>query len=213
MNLFFLDRNPMSAALMHNRTHVNKMLTETCQMLSTAHHILDGQEKIVTTITKNGQIRKRKTMVCERKKDLIYKAGHHNHPMAIWIRSSDEHYRWAHELAVSLAFIYNLYRNKVHGCERIGVLDNLKVLPDNINYAGWHSVPLCMNDFHKTTSDEVEAYRNLYLAEKLFDGWYDQIPSWVLSHMSESELYSHIEKNYERTFKRSWNNRNLVESY
>ena len=44
MNLFYLHKNPITAAQMHCDQHVVKMLVETAQMLSTAHRVLDGEK-------------------------------------------------------------------------------------------------------------------------------------------------------------------------
>ena len=43
MNIFVLDENPYLAAQYHNNKHVVKMILETAQLLSTAHHVLDGE--------------------------------------------------------------------------------------------------------------------------------------------------------------------------
>jgi len=42
MNVFYLDRNPITAAQMHCDKHVVKMILEYAQLLSTAHRLLDG---------------------------------------------------------------------------------------------------------------------------------------------------------------------------
>lgn len=43
MNLFVLDINPKKAAAFHSDKHCIKMILETAQMLSTAHHVLDKE--------------------------------------------------------------------------------------------------------------------------------------------------------------------------
>ena len=42
MNIFILDKNPITAAQMLCDRHVPKMIVESGQMLSTAHRLLDG---------------------------------------------------------------------------------------------------------------------------------------------------------------------------
>lgn len=42
MNIFVLDEQPEIAAQMMCDKHVVKMIVESCQLLSTAHHVLDG---------------------------------------------------------------------------------------------------------------------------------------------------------------------------
>ena len=44
MNAFGLDRNYTVAAMLHNDKHVVKMNIEYCQLMSTAHRVLDGEE-------------------------------------------------------------------------------------------------------------------------------------------------------------------------
>jgi hypothetical protein len=65
MNIFYTNENPIIAAQDHCLVHQNKMIIEYAQLLSSAHHILDGEYAI----------------------DGIYKATHKNHPSAIWVRS------------------------------------------------------------------------------------------------------------------------------
>jgi len=44
VNIFYLDREPLSAARAHCDKHCVKMILETAQLLSTAHRELDGDE-------------------------------------------------------------------------------------------------------------------------------------------------------------------------
>ena len=44
MNIFVLDNDPIKAAEYSCDKHVVKMIVESCQMLSSAHRVLDGQE-------------------------------------------------------------------------------------------------------------------------------------------------------------------------
>ena len=43
MNVFYLDKDPVVCAEMHNDKHVVKMLVEYAQLMSTAHRIIDGE--------------------------------------------------------------------------------------------------------------------------------------------------------------------------
>ena len=43
MNIFYLHRDPHEAARLQCDRHVVKMILETAQLLSTAHHELDGE--------------------------------------------------------------------------------------------------------------------------------------------------------------------------
>ena len=43
MNIFLLSENPYEAAVQQCDKHIVKMVTESAQMLSTAHRLLDGE--------------------------------------------------------------------------------------------------------------------------------------------------------------------------
>ena len=77
MNLFYLDLDPKLAARAHNDRHVVKMILETAQLLSTAHHFLDGPETARSRVP------------------AILRPTHVNHPCALWIRASSSNYAWA----------------------------------------------------------------------------------------------------------------------
>ena len=48
MNIFALHQDPVQAAQWHVDDHVNKMIIESAQMLSTAHRLFDGTPVEVT---------------------------------------------------------------------------------------------------------------------------------------------------------------------
>lgn len=74
MNIFFLHWIPAICASFHVNTHVNKMVTETAQLLSSA--MPESQRP--------------------------YKLTHYNHPCAVWARESKSNWRWLHSLGVAL---------------------------------------------------------------------------------------------------------------
>lgn len=88
MNIFVTDTRPIICAEQHCDVHLRKMIVETAQLLSTAHHELDG--KIVG-----------------------YKPTHKNHPSAVWVRSDYKNYRWTFALLYFLTKEY-LYRFGKH---------------------------------------------------------------------------------------------------
>lgn len=157
MNIFYLDKDPRLAAQYHNNKHVVKMILETAQLLSTAHHMLDGSN------TPQG----------------IYKPTHKNHPSAIWIRSGVDQYRWGFDLFGFLIDEFHYRYMKPHACERlIPILINN---PINIDYdAPWTEPPQCMPDECRVEENAVEAYRNYYIAHKshLASWSVRNIPSW-----------------------------------
>lgn len=149
MNIFFLDRSPATAARMHCDRHVVKMIVESAQLLSTAHHLLDGA-----------------TLARSRFPDLL-KPTHVNHPCALWVRQSREHYDWLGELMSELCDEYHRrYGPNVHAYRRSRLDFRLRgKRPLNIPLQGWHEPPLCMPGQYKR-SDAVEAYRLYYAGEK-----------------------------------------------
>ena len=88
MNIFVVDCDPATSARMLCDSHVVKMILESCQLLSTAHHVLDGDPLEVNT----GK-RRYTTHICTKKN--ICKAAMINHPCNIWTRTSGENYLWA----------------------------------------------------------------------------------------------------------------------
>ena len=64
MNIFYLNEDPKIAAQEHCDKHVCKMTIEYCQLLSTAHRVLDGAEYYDKT--KNGRRIKRWLLPDER---------------------------------------------------------------------------------------------------------------------------------------------------
>ena len=62
MNIFVLDNDAVESARMMCDKHVVKMILESCQLLSTAHHVLDGDELLITS-----NKRKYKSYICTKK--------------------------------------------------------------------------------------------------------------------------------------------------
>lgn len=161
MNIFFLSKDPVECAEQHCNKHVVKMILEYAQLLSNAHHMLDGEQAIKP----------------------IYKLTHKNHPSAIWTRSSREHYLWLHSLLFALCKEYTWRYEKTHKVEREGLLDTLKLPPDNIPNAGWLSDPTpAMPDEYKVVSNAIKSYQNYYIgSKKEFAVWKNRpTPPWFI---------------------------------
>jgi len=168
MNIFFLDKRPDDAAEMHCDKHVVKMILEYAQLLSTAHHELDGEDVHPD----------------------LYKSTHKNHPSTIWTRSSKQHYDWLFRLFRMLSAEYSIRYGlindvcdtfKVHkSWEKLGKI--LETAPKNIEDTGWEDPPQCMPDYCKK-ENTVDAYRNYYIQEKKsFAKWNNsKTPEWMLN--------------------------------
>ena len=143
MNIFYLDRDPKAAAEMHCDKHVLKMILESAQMLSSAHRFFDGDGYA--------------------DKVGLYKMSHKNHPSTIWVRSSDEHYKWLYNLMLSQMEEYTYRYDKHHATERL--IEPLRPLPFFIKRNGFVDPPMCMPDYCKS-DDTVSSYQNYYIVEK-----------------------------------------------
>lgn len=89
MNIFAIHQCPIQSARELPDVHVNKMLQECVQLLSTAHAVLDGH-----------------TESCA--------PTHTNHPCAIFVRENSKSYMWVLEHAKALMEEYTYRTGKVH---------------------------------------------------------------------------------------------------
>ena len=167
MNIFLTNECPIQAANEHNYVHQVKMIVEYAQLLSSAHHELDGENAI----------------------DGIYKKTHTNHPSAVWARKSYDQYVWVWECAKQLCALYTQRTGKTHNTESI--LDLLATAPKNIADNGFVNPPVAAPDEFKSLAvfgDTCKAYQQ-YLCAK-FDEWlsrdkpmrveFDEVPAWYV---------------------------------
>jgi len=159
MNIFYLSSCPVDAASFHCDKHVVKMILEYAQLLSTAHHVLDGDEA----------------------PEGIYKKTHVNHPSAVWARQSSSNYAWLYDLFVECLDEYERRYIREHATSRLK--DTLLRLPKNIPLGGFTPPPQCMPDEYKC-DDAVQAYRNYYNGDKAsFAVWnYSATPTWYTGY-------------------------------
>jgi arylsulfatase A-like enzyme len=143
MNIFVLDLDPKKCAQYHCDKHVVKMIVETAQLLSTAHHV-------------NGV-----NLALE---GMLYKKTHVNHPCAIWARKSLENYLWLSRLGLELIDEYRIRYGKWHKTFDLMVLLS-DYIPMYFQDKYITQRPLCMPDKYKQ-SDPVFAYRDYYKNEK-----------------------------------------------
>ena len=181
MNIFVLDNDAASSARMMCDKHVVKMIVESCQLLSTAHHVLDGNEIVVDS----GK-RKYKTFVCKKKN--ICKATMVNHPCTIWTRATRANYVWLWKHAYSLCKEYTYRYGKVHAMEQM-LIDVLYNPPQNISKGIITEFPQAMPDQYKN-QNAVIAYRQYYLAEKIkFAKWkLGNTPMWFIKKIPTDGL-------------------------
>ena len=144
MNIFYTDHSPIVSANQHCKVHMNKMISESCQMLSTCHHVVDA-----------GQV-----------PEGLFSMAYENHPCSVWVRSSLQHYNWLLEMTKELCRMYEIDRGYKHACD-VDRLWILEFAPRNLKDNGFTEPPQCMFD-HCMGEDTCKAYHN-YLNEKFLD--------------------------------------------
>lgn len=159
MNIFYLSDNPAVCAEFHCDKHCIKMILETAQLLSTAHHVLDNDKALGLN---------------------IYRKTHANHPSAVWVRSGNQNYQWTWQLLKALCEQYTRRYGKVHATMEKGIVAALERLPEGIPYAPFTVPPQCMPDDYKNPVDTVMAYRTYYNNAKAYMcNWTNiQVPFW-----------------------------------
>lgn len=154
MNIFYLDRNITKCAQAHCDKHVNKMILEGAQLLASAHHLTNPEASTIPN---------------------MYRLTHKNHPDAIWVRYSINHYLYLMDLmeALNAEAQYRYEHSKTH-VSLAKVWDwPYPALPD-IKFS---EPPKCVHDDWKQVPDTVEAYRSYYKRDKAdIVGWTKREP-------------------------------------
>lgn len=148
MNIFYTNENPLLAAQDHCKVHMRKMIVEYAQILSAAHHVLDGDQAIAG----------------------IYKLTHKSHPSAVWLRSGQYQYEWVLDCALHLCKLYTQDTGKIHKTQE--TLERLRELPKNLALTSWQDPPVAAPDEFKAVAvfnGAVTAYRK-YMISK-FEEW------------------------------------------
>lgn len=151
MNIFQTNLDPKLAALDHCFTHRVSQLKEGVQMLSTAHHALDGDDAI----------------------DGIYKSCQPTNRFSVWVQQSSSNYLWLWQLCYELNELYKEQRKVDHASALL--LPILKTLPSHIPDGEFTPAPIAeASDTVKAiyAADPVMGHRE-YLCEK-FSNWATQ---------------------------------------
>lgn len=106
MNIFFLSLNAEECANLYCDQHVIKILLEIVQMLYTAWHF-DGNPNWNSRAPYN-----------KNKTQRGYKLAHPNHPMCLWVRSSQKAYNLTADMGLALAIEYTRRFKKIHACSK-----------------------------------------------------------------------------------------------
>lgn len=148
MNIFITSPCPIKSAQEHCSVHLRKQIVESCQLLSTAHVVLDG-------------------------KQVAMKATHVGHPSSKWSRENSSNYLWLYEHFKALCEEYTHRTGKVHkSSEWLKILNNL---PENIPNKPLSEFVYVGPDEHRLKSLTcVHGAYKLYLRAK-FKEWQSRI--------------------------------------
>lgn len=145
MNIFFTDKSPIKSAKYLDTKRVNKMILESCQMLSTA-------------VIQNGG-------------NGIYKSTHKNHPSTLWASKSLDNWMWLWNHMIALSLEYKKRRGKIHKSFLSFIKSDIKQQAMlNIPKKGLTKKPNCaanqsFNVDYKHIADVYTAYK-LYLNDR-----------------------------------------------
>jgi hypothetical protein len=153
MNIFYVNEDPVVAAKSLCDKHVIKMILESAQMLSTAHHVFGNPP------------------------EGIYKKTHENHPCNVWIRLSHQHYEWVYDHAIALCKEYTDRYGRVHKTEQL-LITLLSEPPTGIPAGCFLAPPQCMPEEYRGLNT-VKAYRKYYIGSKAYMAtWKRGRPKW-----------------------------------
>lgn len=146
MNIFYLDIDPVKSAQYQCNKHIVKMILESAQLLSTAHHVLGSQ-------------------LLNFNSHLLYKQTHTMHPCAIWVREASENYEWLAKHSLALSDEYTFRYGQIHKSnpKLIALSLSKPIFAEKL----FTSPPACMPDEYKVPGDIVASYRKYYKECKL----------------------------------------------
>ena len=153
MNIFYVNEDPTHAAVCLPDKLVVKMPLESAQMLSTAHRVLDGDDRANTL--------------------GLYKTAMKNHPCTIWVRETSDNYMWLYEHFYALCHEYETRYGREH-LSFTKLHKKLSKLPLNIPIDHKTVMPQAMPDQYKC-QDTIKAYRDYVVNEKHYAQW-NKIP-------------------------------------
>lgn len=139
------------------------MILEYCQLLSTAHRVLDGKETIQKSKTNRNV---KRWVLPDERESILYSATHINHPSAVWVRQNTQNYKWLYWLLVALCEEYSYRYGKVHKCQSSGLVEKLRKAPTNLQDNEFTEPTPAMPDECKVPGDSIASYRNYYINNK-----------------------------------------------
>lgn len=173
MNIFFLSWDFRECAKLYCDQHVNKILLEIVQMLYTSWHVLGEDGWNAGAPFKQNSDQRGYKPVSNKK-----------HPMVMWVRSSENNYKWVSTFGVHLAYEFEKRFKKTHSCLKhiIWLYEHIpfnfiEVRNENAYYSSLgfpkHLTPIpeCMKEEYRCP-DLLKANINNYINEKfIFAKW------------------------------------------
>lgn len=152
MNIFVIHKCPFLAARLMCDKHVVKMILESAQLLSTAHHI--------------------------NKSDIIaYRPTHTKHRCTLWVSSTSANYEWLFTHMIGLMNEYTYRYGKIHLCSYL--IQDLAINP--CKYGLLEPFALAMPVEHQNYESAIECYRSYYKSKPdfIFDYTNREVPNWL----------------------------------
>jgi len=171
LNIFVLDRNPVTAANMQCDKHIVKMIIESAQMLS-------------ATVDVNYKVHLRGDVTKKPSEQLGlpgYPPAHVKHPCTMWVMESLGNYKWLIKHMRALCSEYTRRYGKVHSQEGL-----LMIYEGQLPHLFFDQTRLtefvqAMPDKYKD-KNPVKAYQNFYNMDKFpFAKWKTgNVPDWYV---------------------------------
>lgn len=160
MNIFYLHENPVVSAQMQCDKHVTKMTTESAQMLSTVHRMLDGKPYRAPSKSGKRMIKKWDHPTLD---NVLYTSVHPYHPCTTWTMLTDNNYLWHYDHFIALSQEYEYRYGREH-LSYTKLKDILVEMPKNIPSGPLTPVALAMKENPECVneSDPLGSYRNFY---------------------------------------------------
>ena len=178
VNIFYLDEDAKTSAMMHVDSHASKMIIEYAQLMSTAHRVLDGKQ--VKRLSKKNRLLTTYDHPEPQLDHTLYKSCHVNHPSGIWVRQSAKNYRWLYRMWTELntEFMWRYGKDVPHESYR-KLNELLFDIPKNMKEGVFTEPTPAMPDDVKNESSLV-AYRDYYVKYKQhLASWKRRgIPDW-----------------------------------
>lgn len=168
MNIFYVAESTKECAKALHDVHLNKMLTETGQMLCTCIRSVDDE-------------------FTNEHDEVLYKSFCPNHPCNIWARDGFNNFLWLADLFFQMHLEYG-YRNKTEHGAYLKLNDMIWKFISSSNSEFRLTVskkqhPQVMPEYYQIEGDSIQAYRDYYKGSKLTDKNGKCIAYWTKREM------------------------------